>query len=91
MILWIVSAEVSLFYLVCAKELAIIAVAYGFFTAVALFIGFQMRLYQDEKKDRPIRIRYFEFIALYFLLLYCSLTNALAFHVIFQSSEPHPE
>ena len=86
--LWIIGAEVSLFYLIWTKQLIFISISYGIFTLTAIFIVCQMKFYEKRNEKRKFK-KYFEFLGNYLLLLISSLINGFAFYYIFELSREH--
>lgn len=86
-ILVIIGAEVTFVYLIWSGELIIISIAFGIFISTGLFIGCQIKYY--EEKNIKIWIKRLKFLGHYLLFLIWSITNGLALYYIFELTKSH--
>ncbi|CAF1357494.1 unnamed protein product [Adineta steineri] len=92
-ILWTIGSEITLVYLIWTNEILIIAATYAVFIAIALFIGCQIKYYDQEKQ--PInpsvsqKSKYFQFLINYMLLLFLCFIFGILLYYILQLTKSH--
>ncbi|CAF1416139.1 unnamed protein product [Adineta steineri] len=90
---WIVGSGVTLVYLIWTDEILIIAAAYAVFIAIALFIGCQIKYYDQEKQSISPSVsqksKYFQFIINYMLLLFLSSICGILLYYVLQLTKSH--
>ncbi|CAF3591143.1 unnamed protein product [Adineta steineri] len=92
-ILWTIGSEITLIYLIWTDEILIIAATYAVFIAIALFIGCQIKYYDQEKQSISPSVsqksKYFQFLINYMLLLFLSSICGILLYYVLQLTKSH--